>query len=180
VTTEAWPKLDDAARIGLIAEFLEVVELESESDPAGMLTDFLATFGNAVGVSPRMNVQADVHRPTINVVTVGQTSRGRRGTGRAFVRRVFAEADPQWNERCVVSGYASGEGLIADLADDNPSDPRRLVEEVEFSRVLRVAGREGSILSETLRRLWVGLPVANRRSLDRITVNRNHVTVTSR
>jgi hypothetical protein len=174
---EPWPKLDDAARIGLVAEFLDVVELESESDPAGMLVDFLATFGNVVGVTPKMHVQADVHRPVVNVVAVGRTSRGRKGTGRAFVRRVFAAADSQWHERCVVSGYASGEGIIADLADDNADDPRRLVEEVEFSRVLRVAGREGSILSETLRRLWDGLPVSNRKSLERITVERHHFSI---
>jgi hypothetical protein len=177
VTNERWPRLDDAARIGFVAEFLDVVEPESESDPAGMLVDFLATFGNAVGVSPRMNVQADVHRPLINVVMVGQTSRGRKGTGRAFVRRVFAEADPQWHEHCVVSGHASGEGMIADLADDNSNDPRRLVEEVEFSRVLRVAGRDGQILSETIRRLWDGLPVSNRKALDRITVKLHHVSI---
>lgn len=171
------PLLRDEALIGLVGDFIRKVAPESESDPAGMLIDYLATFGNAVGVSPYMNVQADKHRPILFVVTVGATSRGRKGTGRGFVRRVFQEADPSWSENCVVSGHASGEGVIADLADEQRNDPRLFVEEVEFSSTLRVAGRDGSILSEVLRKLWDGQPVSNRRAQSRIVVKKHHVSI---
>jgi hypothetical protein len=174
---ESKPSLCAKARIGLVGEFLARFEPQSESDPAGMLIDFLATFGNAVGRGPRMHVQADVHRAVVNVVTVGATSRGRKGTGRAFVRRVFAEADPSWSENCVVSGHASGEGLISDLADEQRGDPRLFVEEVEFSSTLRVAGRDGSILSEVIRKVWDGLPVSNRRAQSQVTVKKHHVSI---
>lgn len=176
-TGEDKPSLRDEARIGLAGDFLARVEPQSESDPAGMVIDFLATFGNAVGRGPRMHVQAEIHRANINVVTVGATSRGRKGTGRAFVRRVFEEANPSWSENCLVSGHASGEGLINDLADEQRNDPRLFVEEVEFSSTLRVAGRDGSILSEVIRKVWDGQPVSNRRAQSRTTVKKHHVSI---
>jgi len=175
--TKGKPSLRDEALIGLVRLFLARGEPQSESDPAGMLIDFLATFGNAVGHGPRMHVQADVHRAVLNVVTVGATSRGRKGTGRAFVRRVFEEADPSWSENCLVSGHASGEGLISDLADEQRNDHRLLVEEVEFSSTLRVAGRDGAILSEVIRKVWDGQPVSNRRAQSRVTVKKHHVSI---
>jgi hypothetical protein len=177
ITTEGRPILRNEARIGLVGEFLARFEPQSESDPAGMAIDFLATFGNAAGRGPRMHVQADIHRAILNVVTVGATSRGRKGTGRAFVRRVFEEADPSWSESCVVSGHASGEGLISDLADEQRNDCRLLVEETEFSSTLRVAGRDGSILSEVIRKVWDGQPVSNRRAQSRVAVKKHHVSI---
>src|SRR4029453_14614039 len=62
------------------------------------------------------------------------------------------------------SGLASGEGLIHhvrdgifkgdDVVDEGVSDKRLLSVEPEFSRVLKVASREGCTLSDTMRCLW--------------------------
>lgn len=40
------------------------------------------------------------------------------------------------------------------LADEGVADKRLIVEETEFSRVLKVASREGNTLSELLRQMW--------------------------
>jgi Protein of unknown function (DUF3987) len=55
-----------------------------------------------------------------------------------------------------MGGLASGEGLIAAVADgpEGTPDPRLLVVEEEFSRTLAVASREGSTLSAIIRQAW--------------------------
>jgi hypothetical protein len=69
----------------------------------------------------------------------------------------MSHADRGWWEERTVGGLGSGEGLIAAVADseEGPArDKRLLVFEPEFSRVLSVAAREGSTLSQTIRQAW--------------------------
>lgn len=171
------PKLRPEARIGLVGGFLDMVEEQSEADPAALLIDYLATFGNAVGRSPSFWLGGTVHRANIFVVSTGPTSRGRKGVGRAIVRRVFDFADEGWAKGCVVSGHASGEGLISDLSSESRNDPRLFVEEEEFSSTLRVCSRQGAILSEVIRKVWDGRPVSNGRAMSRDVVEVHHVSI---
>jgi len=80
------------------------------------------------------------------------------------VRRLLVEADPGFTSDRILGGLASGEGLIAAVGDgtrdkdDNVvgavTDKRLLVYEPEFSRVLKVCGRDSSTLSAILRDAW--------------------------
>ena len=74
-------------------------------------------------------------------------------------------ADSGWLATRKISGLSSGEGLIEAVADPAPAqdggptvggvaDKRLFVVEQEFSRVLKVAGRDGAIVSEVLRQAW--------------------------
>ncbi len=90
--------------------------------------------------------------------------------------------DPEWAERCIGSGIASGEGLIhavrdplvirrkartkeeraradedgriEDESDPGVDDKRLLVIQGELAQVLRVMQREGNTVSPVLRDLW--------------------------
>jgi hypothetical protein len=124
-----------------------------------LLLSFLVAFGNAAnpekGPGPRALVGATAHPARLNVLLVGETARARKDTAQAEVNRVMAYAAPEWYATRVMGGLASGEGLIAAVADDDPSfDKRLLVVENEFARVLAVAAREGNTLSAVLRQAW--------------------------
>jgi len=155
-----WPRLDPAALRGLPGEIIATIAPHTEADPVALLGDYLVSFGNAVGAKAHFPVGAVRHYPREYMVATGRTSKARKGTARAEIREVMAHADPDWSTHHVVTGIASGEGLIhavRDSAGEDDSgviDKRILVIEPEFSRLLAVAGREGSIVSAVIRDAW--------------------------
>lgn len=166
----SWPILDPAALHGLAGEVVQAIEPHTEGDPVAVLLNFLVMFGSAVGRSPHVRVGATRHHGNEFVVHVGETARARKGTAHDEALRVMEQADPFWKPR-VMGGLSSGEGLIhavrdpawkttkkgeTELADPGVEDKRLLAVEPEFSSVLRTAGRDGSTLSELMRRAWDG------------------------
>jgi hypothetical protein len=168
-----WPDPPgDAALHGLAGEVVRPIGLCTEADPIGLLLSFVVGFGNAVG--PGLSVLADGHYHHANeyAVTVGDTSRARKGTAWRRVRPVLAHADSSWADDRITGGLSSGEGLIWEVRDpivgtdkktDQPvvtdpgvRDKRVLVVEQEFGNVLRVLAREGNTLSAVLRLGWDG------------------------
>jgi hypothetical protein len=125
-------------------------------------------------VGSGLSVLADGHYHHANeyAVTVGDTSRARKGTSWRRVRPVLAHVDSDWVDNRIANGLSSGEGLIWEirdpihgtdkktgaviLADPGVSDKRVLVVEQEFGNVLRVLAREGNTLSGVLRLGWDG------------------------
>jgi hypothetical protein len=112
--------------------------------------------------------ESDRHGANINVVIVGRTNAGRKGMSWGHVRQIICDADPTWAGRNY-SGLSSGEGLIhavrdrvekpgedgdIKVVDDGVDDKRLLVQESEFSSVLKVASREGNTLSDLIRLAW--------------------------
>lgn len=148
----AWPRLHTVAYSGLAGEVVKVLAPDTEADPAALLVTFLAAFGSAVGPGPHAEVGAASHPARLNVLIVGDTSRARKGTTWWEVRRLMAAADQRWTSGRVVTGLASGEGLIAALGDG--SDARLFVVEPEFARTLAVCARDGSTLSGVIRQAW--------------------------
>src|SRR5262245_19836960 len=65
----AWPVMHEAAYYGLAGEVVRSIEPHSEADPVAILLQFLAPFGNAVGLSPYYQVEGDKHRPQLFVVS---------------------------------------------------------------------------------------------------------------
>ena len=171
------PTLDSAALVGLPGELIRIIAPHTEGDPAALLVMTLVMAGSAIGRGPGFAVGADVHRTNLFAIVVGPTSSGRKGTSLSEVRRVMANADPDWTRDCMTAGLSSGEGLIHGVRDpvevEEPvrdgrrvvgyqtvvrdhgvSDKRSFVTEAEFSSVLRAARRDGCTLSGTVRQAW--------------------------
>jgi hypothetical protein len=110
-------------------------------------------------------------------VLVGQTAKGRKGTSLGQVLRVLGVLDSTWSNGRIMSGLASGEGLIWAVRDEirervpirekgrvvdyeevvgdpGEKDKRLLVAEPEFARVLQVSERESNTLSAIIRQAW--------------------------
>jgi hypothetical protein len=169
-----WPVLDLAALQGLAGDVVRTLEPHTEADSAALLFDLLSSFGNLVGGGPWANGGGERHGAKLNSLIVGNTSRGRKGTARAVIRGLLTEVDEEWSTNGVIGGTASGEGIVraAKEADGRPL----LIVESEFSRVLKVAGRDGSVVSEIIRQSFDGSSLQIIRSKEPIRVTGAHIT----
>jgi hypothetical protein len=153
------------------------IEPHTEADPVALLVQTLAAFGNAIGRKAYYPLEATRHYANLYAVLVGKTAKGRKGSSWGWVRALFAGAAEDWLDTCVAAGLSSGEGLIhavrdpvqgkepikrngrvegyADVVTDHGADDKRLlVVEEEFASPLRLASRDGNILSAVLRQAW--------------------------
>lgn len=174
----AWPDPPaEEALYGLPGEIVRTIEPHSESDPAALLAQTLIVFGNVIGNGPFYRVESDLHRTNLNALLVGATGKGRKGTSKGRVLEAFVLADEGWLKTRINSGLSSGEGLVwscrdriekqvairekgriigyeTEEIDPGVSDKRLLAIESEFARVLKMASREGNVLSEAVREAW--------------------------
>jgi hypothetical protein len=164
-----WPDMEPEAFYGLAGEVVKTIEPHSEADPNGVLLQFLAAFGNAIGTASHFLVEGDQHRAKIFVITSGATSKGRKGTAMGRVRQIMELADSNWATGSIQSGLSSGEGVIyavrdavqkvaKDLAvetvDEGVTDKRLMLITEEFVGALSVMERPGNTLSPVLRDAW--------------------------
>ena len=177
-TRRNWPKpLTDIAMTGLPGEFVRLIGPHSEGDPAALLLGFIVAMGTVLGRSVHLPIGPDRHFPNLFAVIVATSSKGRKGTVMAEVRRFVELADPSFVSR-IASGLSSGEGLIeavrdpleADVpikenggtrlerqtVDNGIEDKRLLAAEGEMAQPLQAAGRDGNTLSAILRQAWDG------------------------
>ena len=170
---EAWPVIDEAAYHGLPGEFVRALDPHTEADPVGILIQFLTAFGSIVGNAPYYLVESDKHHANLFAVLVGDSAKGRKGTGGGRVRAVTEVADEAWFRERTASGLSSGEGLIDhvrdavvkwnakdkinETTDPGIADKRLLVTEAEFAGTLAVMERPGNNLSPVIRNAWDGL-----------------------
>jgi hypothetical protein len=173
---DTWPELpDDMAYYGLAGDLVRAVADVTEADPVALLGTTLAIFGAVAGPGCAV-YQGSSQRPNLFVVLVGDTSSGRKGTSLAVAREPFAQAYGEY-DRLLVPGLGSGEGLIARLRpkDDGACEPRALVIESEYARLLTAMGREGSTLSPVLRDAFDGSPMGRFLARESSLVTNHHV-----
>jgi hypothetical protein len=160
-----------AALHGIVGELTSTLLPTTEADEAGLVIMTLACIGNMVGSSPHVHAGNSDQPARIFPLTVGATSKGRKGTAWSVTQNWARQVDPDWARTCIASGLSSGEGLIhsvRDRVEELPSGPgvlptvtdpgvedkRKLVIEQEFSSVLKVGKREGNILSDVVRKCF--------------------------
>ena len=72
-----WPApLGEAAYHGVFGEIVRALAPETEADPAAVLAQLLAMFGNVIGRTAHFCVGRDTHYLNLFVGIVGQTSKG--------------------------------------------------------------------------------------------------------
>jgi hypothetical protein len=179
-----WPEPPSSeAYHGLPGRVVAAFDPHTESDPIGLLVQFLVMFGSLVGRGPRYHVEATPHHVNEFAVLVGRSSMGRKGTGAGRVKALLKEVDPAWASGRLRSGLSTGEGLIGMvrdplyekqpikskgrvvdyqevMTDEGVSDKRLCMLETEFGAVLKALEREGNRLSGVLRLAWDGEALA--------------------
>jgi hypothetical protein len=180
-----WPEpLTAPAFSGLAGEYVRTVGPSSEADPAALLLQFLVAAGNAIGHRPYYLTEDTPHFLNFYAVLIGLTSKSRKGTSWARVKKFFAAIDEPWVMHSIVSGLSSGEGLIEAVRDpdggEDPgaSDKRLLITQGEFCGVLRVMERDGNTLSMVLRDAWDGIQLRTMtRKSSALRANGSHISM---
>jgi hypothetical protein len=177
--SDDYPKpLAPEAFYGLAGEIVRRIEPHTEADPAALLFQFLAAFGNLIGHDHYIIADGTRHYLNLYGVLVGQSSKGRKGTSWNHIANVMERVEPAWRQDRVSFGLSSGEGLIwavrdpieetrpvrekgrhtgeyeTYIANHGEDDKRLLVIEGEFANVLKVMAREGNTLSPVIRSAW--------------------------
>lgn len=146
---DSWP----GAIVEQIAPF-------TEADPGGILLTLLTAVGASIGSGPHVIAGNTAHPPRLSTVLVGETARGRKGTSWEALAPTLELADPEFFPARVMGGFGSGEAVVDEVADPEEdgtggsADKRLLLKDSEFTRTLKVAGRDGSTLSELIREAW--------------------------
>jgi len=180
ISVVPFPRLKDEALCGVPGKIVRAVEPCTEAHPAAVLAQYLARFGCAVGRTAHIRADNREHHARVNVLGVGRTSVGAKGTSDGVVSALFAGASRMPSEGKIlwrvsdqtplrrVAGLSSGEGLIEIIRDASGDDPnaknydpgvddkRLLVVESEFTSTLSVMERQGSNLPRILREAWDG------------------------
>jgi hypothetical protein len=150
--TLAYPALQGLA--GLVVSTLAP---HTEADPAAILLQFLAAFGNLIGPAPHSLVGSARHGLNLFVVLVGESSKARKGTSWRQISSLFAEVDSHWASHRVSTTRPTPNGIIQTLRDQQPATDRRLfLLSEEFASVLHGLGQRNSQLSTLLRSAWDG------------------------
>ncbi len=151
------PTLTEPALYGLAGLAVRSLEPHTEADPAAILLQFLAAFGNLVGPAPHSLVGSTRHGLNLFVILVGESSKARKGTSWRQISSLFAEADPLWASRRVTTTRPTVNNILYALRDEQPATDRRLfLLSEEFASVLHVLGRQTGQLSPLLRCAWDG------------------------
>jgi hypothetical protein len=175
---DTFPKpMREEAFLGIAGEIVSIIEPQSESSREAILAQFLIGFGNLIGRGPSRDQSAEHHLNEFGAI-VGDTSKGRKGTGWVAVERLLLKIDPEWGAKRIIMGIQSGEAVVWCVRDPREipikgrkksitgdpqkyydpgiEDKRALFLEEELSRLLCVKGRIGNSVSETLRSAWDG------------------------
>jgi hypothetical protein len=149
------PNLGEAALHGLAGLAVRTIAPHTEADPASILLQLLAIFGNLVGRGPHCMVDATRHGLNLFVVLVGDSSKARKGTSWSQIARLFAEVDHHWLSTRVTAARLTASGLVYALRDQQPPTDRRLLAlSEEFASVLRALKSGNGHLSPLLRCAW--------------------------
>lgn len=182
--SDGWPAPpDQAAFRGLAGRVVQFVDPFTEADQVGVLGTFLTAFGCAVNAAPHARVGPERHPARLFVALIGRSSTSRKGSSWSPIREVMAIADREFVRGRIVSGLGSGEALIHAVRDgDGDKDPgepdkRALVFAPEFATILRVMGRQGSILSGIIKEAWDSGRLQNTVTSNPATATGAHVSI---
>jgi Protein of unknown function (DUF3987) len=153
------PELLDGALSGLPGDVVRTIAPHTEGWPAALLVSYLTMLGNAMGPQPSVSVGADKHPGRLFSLVVGDSATGRKGTAGSEVERVFVLAEPEWYGGRLERGIQSAESIVARADNRISHDPRLLLTEFEFGRLLAVM-RLRPNLTSVLKEAYDGRPLA--------------------
>ncbi|MFF4818069.1 DUF3987 domain-containing protein [Kitasatospora sp. NPDC001309] len=187
------PRPADTVYHGLLGRIVKTVDPGTEADPVGVLGSLIVGVSAYLGPAVRVRISAlDDHPILCWSLLIGRTSKGRKGSATSAAKRVLALLDKDFFGANTVSGLSSGEGLIHEVKDPDPSeleemmevginpgdigDQRRLVIESEYGMtMLRSSGM--SSLSTILRQAWDGDDLKTRTRRNSMTATRPHIAL---
>ncbi|MFE2041083.1 DUF3987 domain-containing protein [Streptomyces sp. NPDC059477] len=142
-----------------------------EWSPVGLLGGLLCAF-SAMLPDTRVQRGSGSMPLMLHVLLCGGTGEG-KGQSWGIAEAIATDANRAFMTGNVIHGVVGGAGLIQAVAD---CGEHGLIIDTEYARVLR-AGRRQANLSQVLRDLWDGTPVATSRAKDPVQVDAPRVAI---
>ncbi|MFJ9247891.1 DUF3987 domain-containing protein [Streptomyces sp. NPDC101776] len=142
-----------------------------EWSPVGLLGGLLCAF-SAMLPDTRVQRGSGSMPLMLHVLLCGGTGEG-KGQSWGIAEAIARDANRTFMTGNIIHGVVGGAGLIQAVAD---CGEHALIVDTEYARVLR-AGRRQANLSQTLRDLWDGAPVATSRAKDPVLVDAPRVAI---
>ncbi len=181
LVSQIGPSWDDGILYGKAGELTRKICQYNEAHPVGVMLDLLVSLGSLFGPNPHFLINSTRHGTNEFVARIGETSRGRKGSGRDAVDEVLKLVDRDWYRDKVQSGFGSGESIVNEIRDSSVTtitdtkkgtskdvvkpgvtDKRLFIREGELSRVFVLASKEGGTASAILRDGWDSKPLRNK------------------
>lgn len=162
----------------ILGDFVERISRCLECDINNIVSDFLACAGAAIGVNAHAKIAEDIHRPSTFHILIAPTSSG-KGTCWGVVDKLFRQASNFDWTKCKRGGLRSAQAVVRvinecceeykkqeDGEDSDKPNPkytegRVLFRSSEISSVFKSFKQEWSTMSQSLREVFDGTPVAN-------------------
>jgi hypothetical protein len=197
---KSWPIMESKATHGIVGSIARLATANSEADPVAVIATTLTWAAAEFGRCQFIFIGDDKHHSRHFCGIVGQSSRARKGTSKAPVKRIFEEADkirrsastlpfPSGSRLKVSNGpLSSGEGLVYAIRDKSEGDEgnesdkgvedkRFLCIEGELGAALRAFQRSGNNLSMILRMAFDGERIAPLTKNSRIAASDPHINL---
>jgi hypothetical protein len=172
------PHWNDKILYGVSGDIVRKISQHCESHPAGMLVDFLVSFGSILGRGPYFSINSTKHYTNEFMIRVGDSSKSRKGTGRDAIDDVLKVIDPKWYSERVTSGFGSAEAVISQIKDSSMEtrlvkgvstphlvrgvdDKRLCIRESEIASIFVLAAKRESMADVVFREAWDGKPLRN-------------------
>lgn len=171
------PILPDEALYGLPGEIARSLSTTTGADPASILAMFMTMFGNAIGRQPHVTFYGHEEPGRLFTLIVGKWARGRKGTAFNAVRKLFIPAEPDWASHRIEPGLQSPEAMIESVADSPTGDPRMLILETEFARLIQTMSATRRFSSQ-MRTAYDGETLSRKRvSKQPLIATQHHISV---
>jgi len=144
-----------------IGRYVLANDPHTEGDPAAVLMQSWELLGNFVGKGVVHRINNTPIYANGYLLIVGATGVGRKGTSLSDAKGPYLAGEMEMIDyigKRVSSSIASGEGLVAQVAETGQAAPdgRLMVILQEFSKLLSASGRDGSTLSAVVREAYDG------------------------
>jgi hypothetical protein len=96
--------LGEAAYHGLTGDIVKAIIPHTEGNPAAVLIQFSAAFGNVIARNPYFVVCASPHYPNLFVTVVGKSAKARKGSSLSPVLALMAAVDEHWSQNRMQNG----------------------------------------------------------------------------
>lgn len=189
--------LGDIAYHGVAGRIVRKIEPHTEASPPALLMTLLTFTGTMIGKGAYVVTDGAHQCMNFYTLIIGSSSKARKGTSLANIERILRRIDPDFMSNNTASGLSTGEGLITAVRDavtqqamnkkngqlevkvlePGVEDKRLIVAEGEFANALKVAKREGNILSGILRNAWDGKDLRTMTRKDPLKSTAPHISI---
>lgn len=157
----------------------------TEAYAAGLAAEYLSGMGAIIGPDVFVKQGPSQHPARINVLLIGESGYGRKGTAHSLIEKVLSEATDEFFPDHVVDGLASGPGLSRALINlgrqaqtsNRPIDYRLWIVEEEAVNILTAGSRGANNMSAVIRKAFDSGSINVHRARSSVVINGAHICI---